>query len=138
MASILKAMQEYLEACPAIDLVHLDTVAENPSDYAVTLAGNSKVSEDLAGNKTYRYNFVFYAREDTGNDIDRTVNHDFLQGFADWLEEQDEAGNYPALPANCIAEEVAVSNILLFAVDDNGSAGIYQVQLQLIYTKRSD
>lgn len=133
--NILSSMQAWLETCPGIDLVHIDTAEERPSNYAVALAGNSKISEDLAGNKTYRYSFVFYCREYTCSDAERKDNHDFLQDFADWVEAQDDAGNYPELPAGCEPESMEVANTLLMDVDEDGSKGLYQVQLNLTYTK---
>lgn len=133
--SILAAVQNFIMECPAVELVHLDMVDAEPSDYAVALSGNAKVSEDLGGNKTYRYSFQFFLREYTGSDMERKDTHQTLQSFADWVEEQDDAGNYPQLPENCQAEGMSVSNMLLYSVDDDGGAGIYQVQLQLEYTK---
>jgi hypothetical protein len=133
--SIISAVQTFLETCPTINLVHIDRPDQKPSNYAVALAGNSKISEDVLGNKTYQYSFTFFVREYTGSDVERLDNHDFLQDFSDWIEEQDEIGNYPTLPTNCEAESMSVANMLLFDVDEDGSEGLYQVQLNLIYTK---
>jgi len=135
--SIIKSVQSFLHTCPYIALrqIRLDGTEEDPSNCAVALAGNSKISEDLAGNKTYQYNFVFYVREYTGSEADKEGNHDFLQSFTDWIEDQDAAESYPTLAANCVPESMSVSNMLLFDVDPDGSAGLYQVQLKLIYTK---
>lgn len=133
--NVLSAMQTWLETCPSINLVHLDTAEEKPSSHSVALAGNSKISEDLAGNKTYRYGFVFYCREYTGSDVERKDNHDFLQDLSDWVEAQADADNYPDLPTGCEPESMEVSNTLLMDVDEDGSKGLYQVQLNLTYTK---
>lgn len=133
--SVISAMQDFLKTCPDISLVHIDTTDEKPSNCAVALAGNSKIGEDLAGNKTYQYNFVFYVREYAGSDIERLANYDFLQAFSDWIEDQNDNENFPVLPSGCEAEEMSVANMLLFDVDADGSTGLYQVQLNLIYTK---
>jgi hypothetical protein len=133
--SIISAVQAWLETCSNISLVHIDTAEEKPSNYAVALAGNRKISEDLAGNKTYRYSFVFYCREYAGSDADRKDNHDFLQDFSDWVETQADEDTYPVLPANCEPESMEVANMLLMDVDEDGSKGLYQVQLNLTYTK---
>lgn len=133
--NILKSVQRWLETCPDIELVHLDMTDEQPSSFAVALSGNTLLSTQLNGDRTYQYSFQCYVRDYAQTDAERGANYDLLQAISDWVEEQDELENYPALPARCVAESMSVANMLLMQVDGDGDAAVYQIQLQLIYTK---
>ncbi len=107
------------------------------SSYSVAPSGNGKINTDILGNTIYQNNYVFYAREAAADETDRQENYDFLEGFSEWLEEQNEESNLPKLPGRYKAEELRVSNIMLFDINEDGT-GLYQVQLQLEFRKESD
>lgn len=137
--SIIKSLQNWLEqysgmALHPLNEVLTDLTKDVPSSYAVAPAGDGKASTDIAGNRTYTKNYVFYARESVADEADRQENHDFLEDFTDWIEQCAETDDFPALPGGYSVDELNVSNCLLFDVSDDGS-GIYQVQIQLIITK---
>ena len=69
--------------------------------------------------------------------MDRADNHGFLENLTVWMEERNVQNNLPQLPDGYTAESVEVSNAMLFDIDENGM-GLYQVQIQLTYRKRSD
>jgi len=138
--SIIKSLQDFLETFDGMVLkpisqVLTDTTNNNLSSYALAPAGNGKIITDIVGNKTYQNNYVFYAKEAAADEVDRQENYDFLESFSDWIEEQNEEENFPTLPANYQVKEIKVSNILLFDIDEDGT-GTYQVQIQLIFTKK--
>jgi len=138
--SIIKSLQDYLVAFDGMELrpiaqVLTDTTNANPSSYALAPAGNGKIVTDITGNKTYQNNYVFYAKEAAADEVDRQENYDFLESFSDWIEEQNDKENFPVLPANYQVEEIKVSNILLFDIDEDGT-GTYQVQIQLIFIRK--
>ncbi len=136
--SIIKSLQDYLETFDGMDMqpltVKTDMADEKVSSYSVAPSGNGKINTDILGNITYQNNYVFYAREAAADEIDRQENYDFLEGFSEWLEEQAAEGNLPELPGKYKAEELRVSNIMLFDVNEDGT-GLYQVQLQLEFRK---
>lgn len=136
--SIIKSLQNYLEQYKKMDMqpltVKTDMADEKVSSYSVAPSGNGKVKSDILGNTTYQNNYVFYAREAASDEIDRQENYDFLEGFSEWLEEQIAEGNLPVLPGRYKAEELIVSNIMLFDINEDGT-GLYQVQLQLVFIK---
>ncbi len=136
--SIIKSLQDYLETFDGMDMqpltIKTDFADEKVSSYSIAPAGNGKISTDILGNKTYQNNYVFYAREAAADEVDRQENYDFLEGFSEWLEEQNEEDNLPQLPTGYKAEELRVSNIMLFDVNEDGT-GLYQVQLQLEFVK---
>jgi len=136
--SIIKSLQDYLETFDGMDMqpltVKTDMADESVSSYSIAPSGNGKINTDILGNTTYQNNYVFYAREAVSDEIDRQENYDFLEGFSEWLEEQNSEGNLPALPGRYKAEELRVANIMLFDVNEDGT-GLYQVQLQLEFRK---
>lgn len=134
--SILKSLQNFLEGYGKMGLVVLtDQTTEQPSSYAIAPSGNSKITEDILGNRSYQNSYIFYAKELAASEVDRQDTYDFLEDFSDWLEEQSDTGNLPSLPGNYQAESLEVSNAMLFDIEENG-CGVYQIQLQFIFTKR--
>lgn len=137
--SIIKSLQNFLETFDGMelkDIPHVLTDQTNQSSsYALAPSGNGKIITDIAGNKTYQNNYVFYAKEAAADEVDRQENYDFLESFSDWIDEQNENENFPILPLNYSVEEIQVSNILLFDIEEDGT-GLYQVQIQLIFTKK--
>lgn len=138
--SLIKSLQDYLETFDGMELksvsqVLTDMTNNNPSSYALAPSGNGKITTDIAGNKTYQNNYVFYAKEAAADEVDRQDNYDFLESFSDWIDEQNDVENFPILPAKYSVEEIQVSNILLFDIEEDGT-GLYQVQIQLIFKKK--
>ncbi len=138
--SIIRALQDYLKTYDGMDMrpiseVLTDQTRENASSYALAPSGNGRTVVDIIGNVTFENNYVFYAKEAAADEIDRRENYDFLEDLSDWLEEQNDEGNLPELPGRYEAENLEVSNILLFDIDEDGT-GLYQVQLKLTMIKK--
>ena len=132
--SILSTLQAYLAEYPGMQLEVVTTdLTGRTTGCALAPAGNGKTTVDILGNRTYRNNYVFYAKEAVLDEADRRENYDFLEGFTDWLEERADADDLPVLPG-CTVESLEVSNLLLYDVDNHGT-GTYQVQIQLTITK---
>lgn len=140
--SLIKSLQNYLQEFSGMEIrpineVLTDRPDEMPSSYALAPTGNGRISKDILGNRTYQNSYVFYAKEHTANEIDRQENYDFLECFSDWLEERSEKGDFPTLPSKYAVHEIEVSNAMLFDLYEDGT-GLYQVQIQLIFSKRRD
>jgi len=138
--SILKSLQTYLTQYDGMEIrpisqVLTDTV-DTVGDYALAPTGNSVARRDILGNKTFTNNYVFYAKESATHEADRAENYDFLEGFSEWLDDQNEANNLPALPGQYEAVELSAANAMLFDIDEDG-AGIYQIQIQLEIRKET-
>lgn len=135
--SILKSLQDYLAEFPHAQMVTqilTDIVDTDPVSFAVAPSGNSKIVEDIAGNRTYINNYVFYAREYTLEEADRADNYDFLDAFFEWIEDRNDKEIYPVLPAGYEVERISAANAILMDIQDDGR-GVYQVQIQLQFTK---
>lgn len=138
--SLLKTLQDYLCEYDNMDMrpvseVLTDQTGEYPSSYALAPSGNGKTSIDVLGNRSYQNSYVFYAKENSADEIDRQDNHDFLEDFSDWLECRNDEQDFPTLPQNYEVEEIQVSNAMLFDLYEDGTA-LYQIQIQLIFRKR--
>ncbi len=138
--STIKTLQDYLKTYDGMEMksipeVLTDQARESPSSYALAPSGNGKVITDIIGNKTFENNYVFYAKEAAADEVDRQENYDFLESLSDWLDDQNDAGNLPALPGKYEAESLEVANAMLFDIDKDG-VGLYQVQIKLKLTKR--
>ncbi|MDJ0305390.1 MULTISPECIES: minor capsid protein [Dehalobacter] len=135
--SIIKALQDYLKTYEGMNLQPLatDMAGTVVSKYALAPSGNGKTVTDIIGNKTFENNYVFYAKEAAANEVDRQDNYDFLEGLSDWLDEQNDADNFPELPTGYDVESIEVSNAMLFDIDEDGT-GLYQVQIKLKFTKK--
>lgn len=136
--SLLKSLQTWLAEYEGMELRQLQTDRPEAvlSSYAVAPAGNGKISADILGSRRYQNSYVFYAKEAAGAEVDRQDNHDFLEALSVWMEERNEESDFPTLPAGCEVEEISVSNGMLMDLYDDGT-GLYQVQIQMIFTKRS-
>ncbi len=138
--SLVKSLQTFLETYDGMEIkpisgIKTDATSESFSDYALAPAGNGKTFTDIVGNRRYENNYVFYAKEAVADEVNRADNYDFLENFSEWLEEQGEASTYPTLPDGYEVLDLEVSNAMLFEIEESG-AGLYQVQLKLIFMKR--
>lgn len=134
--SIIKALQDYLESYDGMKLVVLtDRVGENSDSYALFPTGNSKITEDILGNRTYQNSYIFQAKRNASEEFERSENYDLLEAFTVWLEDNLDRGVKPQLGDHIKNFTMAVSNILLMDVDEGFETGTYQIQITVTYTK---
>ncbi len=138
--SIISSVQTWLETFDGMELrpinnIQTDKAEENPSSYSLAPSGNNKTKEDILGNKIFTNNYVFYARESTSAEVDRSENYDFIESLTDWIEVQRDAKNFPVLSGQYKVEEIEVSNGFLFDIDEDSGVGTYQVQIQITIRK---
>lgn len=134
--SIISALQTYLMGFDGMEMrtIHTDGTESEAGTCAVAPAGNSKMVEDIIGNRTYINNYIFYAREYTTSEEERQENYDFLDAFFEWLEDNNDNEVFPEIRGYAV-EEISAANVMLFDVDEDGR-GTYQIQIQLKLTKR--
>lgn len=133
--SIINSLKDYLSSYKKMS-IKTDLISKETGTYAIALTGNDKVKTDILGIKTYGNNYVFYARENTLDEIDRQGNHDFIEKLQEWIEDNNDKGIFPNLGTKYKVTEISVANGILFDVDKDGS-GIYQVQIKLIIKKEA-
>ena len=143
--SILKTLQDFLldfgmdmaiteiegEVLNIIDYINTDVVDKEPTSFALAPSGNTKIKEDILGNKTYQNSYVFYAKENAMGEADRQDTYNFLEAFSAWVD----SGVLPSLQEPYRALKLEVSNGILIDMDENKN-GLYQIQIQFIYHRR--
>ena len=138
--SIIKSLQTWLKGFDGMELrplseIKTDRPEEYPSSYALAASGNSS-HRDITGGYTYTHSYTFYAKEAVADEVERQENMDFIEAITEWVEEQADTNNMPVLPGRYEAEAVEVNNGMLLDIYEDGT-GLYQVQIQLIFSRRS-
>lgn len=138
--SIIKSLQDWLSEFDGMEIrplseIQTDRTEDSISSYAMAAAGNTS-RRDVCGGYMYQHSYVFYAKEAAADEIDRQDNHDFLESLSEWMEARVSSGLLPSLPGRYEVEDIEVSNGMLMDLYDDGT-GLYQLQVQLKFSKRS-
>ena len=81
--------------------------------------------------------FTFASREFYSLDRIQNIENDkFYEELADWIEEQNAAGNLPQLPEGMEAEQIIIQ-APGYMLDANEENARYQIQLSLQYFKEA-
>ncbi len=142
--AIITKVRNWLATCPLLDQFadgqHIDWTDETAGNYGIAPTGCSDVDvkEDIIGNitKTKQYNVVLYARDWTIDDVARLENTEFLDEFADWVEEQVRTGAAPIFGDDPDLERITAQNGMLYQMDPDGQTGLYQIQINITYIKK--
>lgn len=134
--SVLSNLQTWLEEYSDMEIL-TDQTDENTSSYALVPSGDELLESDCLGNENRQNSYVFYAKEAGANEIDRKDNHAFLESFAFWIDSRNKNGDFPSLGDKQKVNAITVSNSMLYGVDEDGTS-VYQIQIQLFYTKEND
>ena len=141
--TVFEIMRDWLSTCPHLEQFtggqHVDWTGPEPGNYGIMPTGSADVSveEDVLGNilKTKQYNLALYARDWTIDDVVRVENTEFLDLFADWVEEQQWTGQIPPVGDRPEMEVVTAQNGMLFELSEDGQTGLYQIQIAVTYEK---
>lgn len=140
MKSIIEGLAEYFMKCPFLKdgRFHVDFLGPDPVEYTLeVLPCESVTKRYVNGDTLRRCLFAFGSRERYS--ADRTQNLEniaFYEELSDWVEEQSQAGDFPALPDGLSPDEMhAVSSGYLF--DESMESARYQIQLELFYYKEA-
>jgi hypothetical protein len=134
--SMITAVRNFLLNYPpmADSLIHVDALGENPTEYAVIpLPGDRKKKQYLDGGSDREYPFLIQSVESTADELERLENSGFYEVLADWLEDQTEAGNLPALSAGKTAESIEAVSWGFVYEQGASDTGIYQITCVLKY-----
>jgi len=138
---MISELRTYIQSCPLItDLsedMHIDFTDQKAKSYGIMPTGENILKRFVAGGCKKQYNAVLYIRNYTIDDFERLQNSEFLESFSSWLDEQNLNRNFPVVSENIEIESISCSNGMLFDLDETGDTGLYQLQLQIIYTKES-
>ena len=139
--TIVESVKNYILTCPLLgDLgrLNIDFLPEDPDTYSIEeIPAQAIMKTYIDGSTERQFVFVFASRflysEEVRNNIE---NSGFYEQFAEWLEQQTEAGNLPELSAGKTATKIeAMSSGYLYDISGDFSNARYQIQCRLIYDK---
>ena len=139
--TIVESVKDFILTCPLLaDLkrLNIDFLPEDPDTYSIEGIPAPEITKTyLDGSTERQFVFVFAARmfysEEVRNNIE---NSGFYEKFAEWLEEQTEAENFPVLTGKRTASKIeAMSSGYLYDIAGDLTNARYQIQCRLIYDK---
>lgn len=138
--SIIEGVAEFFKDCPLLDagVFRVDALGDEPQEYTIeTGIFNPIIETYIDGSSDRRYQFNFGSREYYSMDrLQNIANSTFYEDFANWVEAQEAAGNFPELPEGMHPEQLSVlSSGYMF--DESMRNARYQIQLELIYHKEA-
>lgn len=100
----------------------------NPTDFVM--------KQDVLGTKTKYYDFAitcFSSLSDIPFSEENVIDHEAMQNFIEWFENQDKLRNYPNFGNNCNIEKMtSLQNIPSASALDKEMAK-YMVQCRIVY-----
>ena len=129
--SIIKQVQEFLSQYQGFVL--LTDILEGNESCTIFPIGSS-VTEDTIGSKEYIREFKVIFQKSLIDEASRQANHEWLEGFCDWIEEQIDNSNYPDLGSGLLVTGFAFYD-LLFNPTEDFKDGVYSLLIRLTYTK---
>lgn len=138
--SIIEGISAFFVDCPLLKdgAFRVDALSDSPIEYAIEVGIFDPIVEQyIDGSSDRRYQFNFGSRESYSMDrLQNIANSTFYEDFAEWVEAQNKAGNFPELPPGMHPEQLtALSSGYMF--DENMRDARYQIQLELIYHKEA-
>ena len=135
------AIREFLKLCPYFSVLKAMGIDFLSNDINIASIDRTpiqpKKNDRITGNKIKQASFTLKVKLNHSDELKQQIeNSDFLENFEDWLEEQDDIGNYPILKNNkkVISIYVSSSNYLV-AIDPSLRKAVYQVQIIMEYEK---
>ena len=130
--SIIECVAAFFSDCTLLKdgAFRVDALSDSPIEYAIEVGIFDPIVEQyIDGSSDRRYQFNFGSRESYSMDrLQNIANSTFYEDFAEWVEVQNKAGNFPELPPGMHPEQLtALSSGYMF--DENMRDARYQIQL---------
>lgn len=137
--TLIEKLREYFSEFSLFDKnypFYADFNSEEPCNHSLNLLPGTQKKEDVMGNKYYIKNFAITSKEYTPTDLERIENLGLFEQLEDWVEEQNDIGNFPDLGENIEVTSIVVTNTgYLYENDPKNNIGLYQIQFQIEFTK---
>lgn len=138
--SIINALEQYFIPCELLKegCLRVDYLGEKPVEYTIeVLTCDPIVKRYVNGDSIRQYLFAFGSREFYSQErLQNIQNSAFYERLAEWVEEQNEAGELPELPEGMEAQSLEVTSTG-YLFDGSMENARYQVQLRLLYYKEA-
>lgn len=135
---IIDSVRDFIKTCPFLKngKINANYLGEKAVRYTIDNVPTSPIIRKYVdGGSQRQFLFVFASREFYGPEELENFNvSGFYEQFANWIEEQNDAGNLPVLGAGLKAQGIeALTGGYLY--DTNTGDARYQIQCRLIYYK---
>ena len=135
--SLISAVRTYLATYSGLTTgapLWVDHLGQVPTEYGISpLAGARIVETNIDGSTVREFPFAFSSTESTADNLERLDNIGFYETFADWLENQSNAGTLPTLASGKTATKIEALGWAYLYQEGESSTGIYQIQCKLTY-----
>lgn len=138
--SVIEGLRTYLLTYTGLDgaaPLWVNYLGVEPVEYAIIPGPGGRIVEEyIDGSKLMNYPFVLELVDSTADDVQRLESQGFFEAFADWLDDQSDAGTLPddlSLPSGKTADEIHALGWGYLFEEGESSTGIYQIQCELIY-----
>ncbi|MDE7105081.1 MAG: chloramphenicol resistance protein [Ruminococcus sp.] len=112
MKSIIESIRDFIMQFPQLKdgALLVDYLGNSPIEYTVeTVPCSPVIRKFIDGSCEKQFLFLFASREAYSDDVNQCIeNLSFYENFSDWIYEQNNSGNLPALSKNRIAEELEI------------------------------
>jgi hypothetical protein len=147
--SINQALREYFNDCPLIEeadgqnYVSIEYLGKDLSFSisALPVMNNGLYTQDILGNKTYRYGFQFSAKFEYSPDVMLMIeNSTFFENLKNWIEYKNSKKEYPELSIedNRYSTNMRITQSpMILAIDDNNALSQYVINFELEYIERN-
>ena len=134
----LESMKNWISTCPLLSMVDKDFCIEYPEtpdrSYALASNGTTIVKTYANGAQVRQHNLVLFNLDYTIEEASRLENSGFFEALSDWIMMQNRLRN---MPHGTELEWVSITsgNGMLYNLDENGTTGMYQIQITATYIK---
>ena len=132
--SIIGALRDYYLECPYLKdgKFSVDFLRNDPSYSLDPLPSDPVYRQYVDGGKIYQMEYAFTSKAAYDGDARTMIDNSFFyQQLAEWVEQQEDAGNLPNLEGYTAIGNAVTSSGYLFDADSDLAK--YQVQLRLLY-----
>ena len=112
------------------EMIHTEELPKQADTLALQRSGVEKLPLKYITDKGWykQYQYILLLKANSESDIQRLSNLDWLDNLSDWIDEQNELGNYPLIKNKQI-KQISCANAITYETDEKGLISIYYLQL---------
>lgn len=136
---IIESVRNFIATCPLlndINTINVEFLPQEVGTFSIEAVPEQSVIETyINGDEQRQFTFVVASRFIYSDEAKQAIdNSGFFEDFVEWIEEQNEIGNYPILTGNKTATGIEVTTSgYLFNIASGMRDARYQVQMKLYY-----
>ena len=137
LLSMVQAVWDYFSTCPLLEnqrILGVDRLGVDTIEYTIDILPSEQiVKRYVDGSSIRQIELTFSSREPYGRDVIQNIqNSEFYEKFADWVEQNDDAGIYPEFGEGKTVRSMQVISSG-YAVEVTEKTSRYQIQLRITY-----